>query len=406
MKQKITMKNGYTNIELIIGVGVVSVLSTMGYFLYENTSDKRMVTSEIKNLVNLVNRLKDASQASTYEDLNRQKLESMGIFYHEELKNFEIKGIGENTFEVSYSQINSRQCNDFMAKTIFMKGDYVLLRNINDKSVGFALEDFVNLCSSPLNKISLVFTNLKINKIVSVTPGALKPPVQYAPEGSLLPPLPDRGDVPINMNQASKSVSNPNKPQVGQYIPPQNITVAVNIPNNNENHPNVFVRPDYGDNNPLGPLNNLPDNGNEWIPVTPPIPPAPPPISNKTTLTYNKVCVTGSIVLSGTEFQNSCRNINGFVELEKGMKTGFGGEVASFRAWAVGRYGLANCPYPYSATGVAISLWSLNSDTVVNYDSGNVFNSFIPTLFVYDTTWHMDALQGALILQTQCNGFN
>lgn len=268
-------KNGFTNIELLLVVGVISVLSGATYYLYENTNDKRLVSSEMGNLQTLVAKLRDATIASDYANLDNQKLNDYGIYYQSEFHDFKIEGLSKNSFKVNYGQITARQCNDFTLKTTVLKGEYVISQKVNGKNVS-NISKVVSECNNDTNDVEIVFSGLVIPTIASVTPGTPKPPPAYTGEGSWSPAYPDRGDVPSNLGTSGKNVGNPNKPTPGTYIPPTYVVAGNPTPGGGATNPGSFVRPTYPSNNPLGPLVNPPDSGNEWVPAVPPPPPRPP----------------------------------------------------------------------------------------------------------------------------------
>ena len=98
----------------------------------------------------------------------------------------------------------------------------------------------------------------------------------YAGEATWEPDFPDRGDVPNNLGSSGKNVNNPGKPIPGTYTPPTYVVAGTPTPGGGATNPGSFVRPEYIPNNPLGPLVNPPDSGNEWVPAVPPVPPRPP----------------------------------------------------------------------------------------------------------------------------------
>lgn len=279
---KCEKKKGFTQIEMIVVIGIVSVITTVVYFIQDSVSDRRQVSSEFSNVSKLVEKINSATTASSYAGLDNQKLIDMGIYYQSEFKDFEIKGLSNNSFQVNYNLLSSRMCNDFAMKTAVMKGEYKLTRKVNDVEVGFTPGDVANLCDNQQNKIELVFEGLNIQNIAMVNPGVPKPPPVYADEGALNPAYPDRGDVPTNLSSSAKSVDNPNRPVIGTYIPPSYIVASVQSPTPSttvSNPSGVIVRPQYEKDNPLGPLVNPPDMGNEWVPAVPPIPPRPEAIA-------------------------------------------------------------------------------------------------------------------------------
>lgn len=272
---------GFTNVEMILVVGIISILSTVVYFIYDNASDKRQVSSEINNISGLINKIVSATTATDYKGLSNQALRDMGIYYQSEFKDFEVKGLSPKSFQVTYSLLNSRACSDLSMKTASMKGEYKLTRKINGADAGFTPVEVANACNIQQNKIELVFDGLNIQNIASVTPGTPKPPPNYAGEGTFTPDLPDRGDVPTNLADASKNTNNPSKPIPGLYKPPEYVVATSPTPpsGNASNPGGITVRPQYPENKPLGPLVTPPDNGNEWVPAVPPAPPRPPALA-------------------------------------------------------------------------------------------------------------------------------
>lgn len=285
---------GFTNVEMILVVGIISILSTVVYFIYDNASDKRQVSSEINNISGLINKIVSATTATDYKGLSNQALRDMGIYYQSEFKDFEVKGLSPKSFQVTYSLLNSRACSDLSMKTASMKGEYKLTRKINGADAGFNPVAIANACNTQQNKLELVFDGLNIQNIASVTPGTPKPPPNYAGEGTFTPDLPDRGDVPTNLAEASKNTNNPSKPIPGLYKPPEYVVATLPTPpsGNASNPGGITVRPQYPDNKPLGPLVTPPDNGNEWVPAVPPIPPRPPALGP---VEYSKTIYIGDI---------------------------------------------------------------------------------------------------------------
>lgn len=274
---KIRKNKGLTKIELLLVIGFVSMFVSIIYVLYQNADDKRMASAEITNLQVLVNKLKSATTASDYSQLDTLKLNDYGIFYKSEFPQFDIKGLSSSSFQVDYKSLTSRQCNDFVLKTSAMKGEYNLDRKINGQDVTLNISNVIDSCNNDINDVKIIFSGLNIANIAMVNPGVPKPPPSYAGEGAWELDYPDRGDVPTNLDSSGKNVGNPNKPTPGTYKPPTYI-VAGNpaLPSGGGKNPGEFFRPTYPPNNPLGPLTNPPDSGNEWVPAVPPVPPRPP----------------------------------------------------------------------------------------------------------------------------------
>ena len=309
MKKNNNKEKGFTNIELLLGVGIISVLSGSVYFLYHNTNDKRIASSETTNLNSLVSRLANAATASTYASLNKTQLNDYGIYYKSEFTSFDIQGLSPRSFQVNYSGLSARQCNDFALKTSSMQGDFKVSHIINGSTPNqnTLLQDVVSQCNLDSNTVNVVFSGMPMPVIASVAAGVPKPPPVYAGEGTINPAYPDRGDVPSNLGISGKNVANPNQPTPGAYTPPTYIVASNTTPTGNATNPGAFVRPTYPANNPLGPLTNPPDSGNEWVPATPPTPPrppatappppppAPPPAassSSSISVTFNQICMS------------------------------------------------------------------------------------------------------------------
>lgn len=280
-------KKGYTNIELLLVVGIMSVLTGVLYFVYDSANNKRTVSAEVTNLNDLIRKLGNATTSSNYANLTNQTLNDFGINYKSEFQNFEIKGLSNNSFQVKYDALTARQCNDLTLKSTAMKGEYIISRKINGQDSDVDVQNVVNKCDNNFNDVELIFTGLSVPVIASVTPGTPKPPPIYAGEGTLNPAYPDRGDVPTNLDSSGKNVSNPNKPIPGTYVPP---TYVAGI---NPSLPGGFVRPTAPPNNPLGPLYNPPDLGNEWTPAIPPKPPRPPATTPQSASKYIYSCNAG-----------------------------------------------------------------------------------------------------------------
>lgn len=105
-------RNGFTNVELILIMGIVSVLSTVVYFVYDSANHKRIVSSEINNISTLLRNVTDAKRASDYSDLSNQQLSKMGIYYQSEFKNFKIEGLSPQSFKISYDVMSGKACNE------------------------------------------------------------------------------------------------------------------------------------------------------------------------------------------------------------------------------------------------------------------------------------------------------
>lgn len=139
---------GFTQIEIILVVGIITVLATVVYFIHDNASDKRQVSSEISNISGLIKKISSAATASNYADLNNQKLLDMGIYYKPEFREFEIKGLSPKSFQFTYSALNSRVCSDLAMKTALMKGEYKLTRKINGVDAGFNPVEVASSCNT------------------------------------------------------------------------------------------------------------------------------------------------------------------------------------------------------------------------------------------------------------------
>ena len=269
-------KQGFTSIELLLVIGIMSAISGAIYFIYGNASDKRIAASEFINIQVLVKKLVNATTASNYSNVSNQTLNDYGIYYQSEFQDFKIQGLSNTSFKVNYSQVPSRQCNDFLLKITTMKGEYVITQKINGKNIVSNMTNIVDGCNNNTNDVEIIFSGLSVQNIASVAPGTPKPLPVYAGEGTLNPAYPDRGDVPTNLDSSGKNVNNPGKPIPGTYTPPTYVVAGNPTPGGGATNPGSFIRPTYPTNNPLGPLYNPPDSGNEWVPAVPSIPPRPP----------------------------------------------------------------------------------------------------------------------------------
>lgn len=286
---------GFTNIEMIVVVGIVSVLSTVVYFIYESANDKRIVSAEISKVSTLIKNVTDAKRASDYSDLTNVQLSKMGIYYQSEFENFKIDGISPQSFKITYDLMNEKSCTDLVLKTAIMNDEYNISRSVNGINITLDPLSVNAICNKNQNKVELVFKNLPVQSVVSINPGVPKPPPVYVAEASWELDYPDRGDVPTNLNASGVNVNSPIKPMPGAYIPP-NYVIATNPSNpiiSGGSNPGSGNRPSYVPNNPLGPLNNPPDLGNEWVPEIPPVPPRPPATAPNYSGKYT--CYNGSV---------------------------------------------------------------------------------------------------------------
>ena len=271
----------------------MSVLTGAVYFMYGNASDKRIVASEVTNLQDLVRKLGNATTSSNYASLSNQTLRDLGIQYKSEFQNFVVKGLSNNSFQVKYDSLTARQCNDFTLKTTTMKGEYTIERKINGQGTDVDVQNVVAKCDNNFNNVEVIFTGLHVPVIASVIPGTPKPPPVYAGEGTFEPAYPDRGDVPTNLGSSGKGVTNPSKPTPGTYLPPTHVVAGTPTPGGGATNLGGFIRPTAPPNNPLGPLYNPPDLGNEWVPATPPTPPRPPATTPQSASKYVYSCNDG-----------------------------------------------------------------------------------------------------------------
>lgn len=269
---------GFTSIELLIVVGIIAAFSGVIYFIYDSVSDKRQVLAEIDNISTLLNKLSNATIASSYQNIQKDNLIDYGIVYNSEFNSFEVFGNDPKSLEFKYKDMNARQCSDFSLNLARFKGQYLLEIRINGKKVKYSPTEIAAECSKGLNDINLTFSNLSTQQVAMVQPGLPRIPPQYAEPGNFVPELPHSGiagSVP-DMSNAQKFVSIPIAPVKGVYVPPVGITDNPNVVVGGDIFDTGgYVKPIYEDNPP--PAVTSGEDDLEFKPPVPKPPPPPPP---------------------------------------------------------------------------------------------------------------------------------
>lgn len=281
-------KKGYTIIELLIVLGFIASASAGTYGIYNYASDTQKVSSEIKKLSILRNKLENTYIVSDFSTLNSASMYMMGIEHNSEFKNHSIAGLSKESFKVNYSFLNQRQCNKLALKALAFPKTSVKISGIDVKP---SPTDISSKCKDDFNTVDVVFNSVESKQqIAEVAKGTPKPAPIYAEEGTFIPELPYTDTSAVSFAQLVKPVEIPVKPMATAYVKPVAIAENANIPLYPDSNP-LYSRnpPQVEIQAPIEGITTGQDTTN-IRPVDPPIPPKPPALQKLQTGVYNFIC--------------------------------------------------------------------------------------------------------------------
>lgn len=245
---------GFTLIELMIGIGLISVSSVAIYSVASITNDYRKSSSEVKSL----------SQVIKNVDLNIGSFSHVTISSLSFNSSLNLKDLKTDNDKLTfiYDDVNTRICNDFASKMV--SGNRNISLNINNTDISKnKLKEISNTCVLSHNKMMVVLnkelSDYSLNTVVASANLPPAPPPDIAiPDMPIPQALPVvNGFIPSTANPVTYPITTDTPP-----IPPITIGgggITVNSPSS--------VVPVYP---------SVPN----WTPpvvVRPPAPPAPPP---------------------------------------------------------------------------------------------------------------------------------
>lgn len=203
-------KNGYTLLELLLITGLVSLASIGLYSAYLWTDNVRKTKSEVQSLSNVIRDLENYNSAKG--DLLGINLNTLHSYSQNFQSSLNLTNISSTTEQVkfSYSDINSRICNDFTSK--ILSSNRNISSKINNNNVQNDLSAISTACNQNNNDIEITY-----NKAINTSPITV---VTASVNASPLPP-PDIivPDTPTPLPT----------PQVAKFVPPSTIPVTYGI---------------------------------------------------------------------------------------------------------------------------------------------------------------------------------
>jgi hypothetical protein len=181
---------GFSLIELLITVAVITIVSVSSYMMYDNNKSNAKVTAEVQQLSDLTKKLDSLTMASNYVSLNNSTLQSFGLDFKSEFQQPVIQGLSPTNLSVIYNGLNEKECTDFSVKTMAkLAGMADFTTKVNQTVISVSNPVLVanNCQNNNNNQVELVFNKLS-NTVAAVTQSPL-PPRVASPDPAPIPPF-------------------------------------------------------------------------------------------------------------------------------------------------------------------------------------------------------------------------
>lgn len=161
---------GFTLVELLIGVGLVSIASVSTYSIATYANDIRTTKSEVSDLSEFIKGIENTTNTTVFNDEAIQTFQQ----YKSNLELASITSKNGNLL-LNYSNVKARICVDFVSKMISANKNISAVINGKDISNN-DLNEISNSCFSNTNEISIVVNKSQSYTINTITASVNTPP--------------------------------------------------------------------------------------------------------------------------------------------------------------------------------------------------------------------------------------
>lgn len=292
---------GFTLVELLLGVGFLSIASVSTYSIATYANDFRTIKSEVSDLSEFIKGIENTTNTTVFNDEAIQTFQKFK-------SNLELSSITSKNGNLllNYSNVKTRVCVDFVSKMISANKNITAI--INGKAIGKNdLNEISNSCFSNTNELSIVVNKSQSYTINTITASVNTPPPPHVDVVIPEVPIP----IPIQKIEAfTPSTANPiiysitGVAPVYPVVPPTGGPIAITpgTAGGTPIKPPVWTPPPF---TPAPPATVAPVDDIDQNPL-PPVPPPPPPSATGITI------VAGNTLNICKKYNNGLLTIGGF----------------------------------------------------------------------------------------------
>lgn len=178
---KKTKLKGFTLIEILITIGLISLATVGTYVVFGLAQDTSNSNEEATQLSNAITRLDRATSASgVYTGVTKETLDSLGNPFYSKFNLTGIVSPTPNKLHINYTGMSNRNCAKFISKMISSSGNVSAIVNGSEQVGGADVGSISSLCADNENAVTIVLTsNISVaglGAVVPSTPPAAPPP--------------------------------------------------------------------------------------------------------------------------------------------------------------------------------------------------------------------------------------
>lgn len=332
---------GFTLVEILIAVGLVSIASVSTYGIATYANDIRTTKSEVSDLSEFIKSIENTTNTTVFNDEAIQTFQQ----YKSNLELASITSKNGNLL-LNYSNVKTRVCVDFVSKMISANKNIAAIINGKDISKN-DLNEISNSCFNNQNELSIVVNKSQSYTINTITASVNPPPLPHV--DVVIPDIPTPAQIP-QVQAFTPSTAQPTTYGVTGVAPvypvvaPSGGPIAI-TPGTTTGviKPPVWIPPAF---TPAPPATVAPVDDIDQNPL-PPTPPAPTPPA------------TGINIVKGNTLNVCKRYVNGSVS------------VGTFRWMGNKLYGNEQLYTPneyYAKFGSFGEFWSSGASSKQSYD--------------------------------------
>lgn len=292
---------GFTLVEILIAVGLVSIASVSTYHIANYANDFRTIKSEVSDLSEFIKSIENTTNTTVFNDEAIQTFQQ----YKSNLELASITSKNGNLL-LNYSNVKTRVCVDFVSKMISANKNISAIINGKDIKKN-DLNEISNSCFSNTNELSIVVNKSQSYTINTITASVNTPPP--SPVDVVIPEIPIPIPVPT-VPAFTPSTAIPvvygitGVAPVYPVVPPSGgpITTTPGTAGGTPIKPPVWTPPAF---TPAPPATVAPVDDIDQNPL-PPVPPPPPPSAAGITI------VAGNTLNICKKYNNGLLTIGGF----------------------------------------------------------------------------------------------
>ena len=167
-------KNGFTLVEILLVVGIISLAIVSIYTIFNIASDWQKSSNEAAGLQNAINRIERAtSSTGIFTGVTLGTLPIVGGGFISSISMKDVVSPNQNTLHFIYKSVGSRVCSSFVTKMLGMAGNVSAIINGTVLANLSEFKDIASQCTNDSNDITIALnSNISVAGLTPVIPSA------------------------------------------------------------------------------------------------------------------------------------------------------------------------------------------------------------------------------------------